>query len=381
MQLGYLVDLSTVKLDDSAGSWMMLMPSGTYQHPLYGKLDFTSAKFDVYKKNFDDKIRGIEVDIDYDHKEDVARGSAAAGWLRQVDNRGDQGLWGLVEWTPAARQAIKNGEFRYFSPEFADEWKDAQGTVHKDVIFGGGLTNRPFLKDILPINLSEAFLAAEQKQPIPTGGQMDELKKLVEKLNLAEGSDEAAIEAAVDKLLEDLAEAKKTPPTPPKEEEQEDDAELVALSEKNPAMKRLLAERAEDRKRLAALEASNKLTEVKLQVRTLGDTGAAKGRSLGKAQQDKLEELLVGSSAQLSEKIVKLFEELLEGGFVELNEQGTRKLDTDGKDATKAFTDKVTEIRKADEKLSYADAVELAIADDPELWVAHSSAVWEGAES
>jgi hypothetical protein len=38
------------------------------------------------------------------------------------------------------------------------------GEVHEDVIIGGGLTNRPWMKDMVPINFSEAVLEEEDNK-------------------------------------------------------------------------------------------------------------------------------------------------------------------------------------------------------------------------
>jgi Mu-like prophage I protein len=62
-----------------------------------------------------------------------------------------------VDWTEEGASLVKSGKYRYFSPEFMFQWKDpANGTEHKDVLLGGALTNRPFLKDMEPVAFSES---------------------------------------------------------------------------------------------------------------------------------------------------------------------------------------------------------------------------------
>ena len=61
-----------------------------------------------------------------------------------------------VEWTPAAKKSIREGEYRYFSIEFSFEWTNSE-TQEKvsNIVTGGALTNKPFLKQPA-LNLSDA---------------------------------------------------------------------------------------------------------------------------------------------------------------------------------------------------------------------------------
>jgi len=381
MHVGFWTDLQGVQLNDSNQAWIQLMPLGAYTHPLYGKLSFTPEKLDQFKKNFDDRVRGTDIDIDYDHKEDPAIGNRAAGWLRQVVSRGADGLWGLVEWTKSAAESIRNGEYRYFSPEFADEWKHPQtGETHKNVIFGGGITNRPFLKDILPINMTEMF---GHTQPTPPGGRMDWLKKLVESLGLKEGASEEDVISAITKLSEDnvtlTEQASKV--TEKKEDPPKEDDELKKLAETSPALAKMLAEREEDHKRLTALEASTKLSDVKLTVVRLNELGAKKDRGLAKTHTDALEEILVGAPAPVAEKVTKFVESILEGGLIELGEKGTKRTES-SQDVTKKFSEAVKALTEGNKELSYADACSEVSRNNPDLWNAYNDAVFadEGAD-
>jgi phage I-like protein len=376
---GYWVDLTGVKLEEADGvasSWIQLMTVGKYNHPVYGEIDLTPDRFDRFVKNFDNRVRQTDIDIDYDHKD---YGGRAAGWLRKVVNRGQDGLWGLVEWTKAAADAIRHREYRYFSPEFADVWEHPQtGEKHKDVLFGGAITNRPFLKDILPINMTEVFGHVE---PTPTGGHTlnEFMKKLAEALGLTtEGLSEDKvgenIVAAVTKL-------KETSPPEKGSENKDDPAEdpdLVKLSETNPTIARLLADREEDRKRLQALETSSKLAEVKLTVKSLNEAAAEKGRGFGQSVKDKLEEILVAAPTALSAKIAEVFKDLCEGGFVELTEHGKRTTSDDMRDVVKKFEEAVAKKREADKDMSYADAAVQVSLDEPALYEQYQHAILEG---
>ena len=122
MRFGYWVDLNAVSLDDSgdaATSWIMAVPMGTYQHPTYGEINFTPNKVQNMAHNIQNKIREQQLDVDYDHK---AQDGRAAGWITGASAL-DDGLYVQVEWTNAAKNAIANKEYKYFSPEYQDKWK------------------------------------------------------------------------------------------------------------------------------------------------------------------------------------------------------------------------------------------------------------------
>lgn len=154
---GYMTELSGIELSDTATggatSWIQAMPLGKYTHPFFGEIDFTPERLQRFADSVANNVRMTQLDIDYDHKMFTAE---AAGWVQQAEFRPNEGLYLLVEWTKEAVQKIKDKVYKYFSPEFSDAWTNPKtGATYKDVLFGGGITNRPFLKDILPINLSE----------------------------------------------------------------------------------------------------------------------------------------------------------------------------------------------------------------------------------
>jgi hypothetical protein len=142
-------------------SWIMLFPQGEFQHPQYGELNFTHAKLADIKNKWEQHVRHIDVALDVDHKANDGD-SRATGWIEQLqlrdpspDGQTPAGLWALIKWTPYGLQRLKDDEFRYFSPDFG-RYEDAQsGEVYEDVLNGGALTNRPFLKVIPAIKLAD----------------------------------------------------------------------------------------------------------------------------------------------------------------------------------------------------------------------------------
>ena len=146
--------------DGAPRSWIMLMPYGHYEHPDYGKLFFSETLLKKFKANFDQRVRKIDIALDVDHK--ASQGdSRATGWIESMDLRGPVGdepggLWGCIAWTPYGAQLLHDHVYRYFSPEFGTYTDEATGEEYADVIIGGALTNRPFLKVMPSIALSEA---------------------------------------------------------------------------------------------------------------------------------------------------------------------------------------------------------------------------------
>ena len=79
-QYGYWVDLNTKAFDTA--SWIHALPIGEYDHPVYGKMNFTPARIRKFAASVKDRVRGIVPDIDYDHK---AQDGKAAGWVKDAD--------------------------------------------------------------------------------------------------------------------------------------------------------------------------------------------------------------------------------------------------------------------------------------------------------
>lgn len=351
---GFWIELDSITFAEGDNvTWIHAFPLGEYEHPIHGKINSTPERVANMANNVKMNIRGQELDIDYDHKE---RDGKAAGWVKDAEARSD-GLWLAVQWTEPARQAIANKEYRYFSPEYADMWKHPKtGEQYKDVVFGGALTNRPFLKDILPINMSEVVA---QRQ----GEAMPEIAKL---LGLAEDATEDQI---VTKLSAVLSEQTEEPEEEEEneeetEEEEEESAELseddiVALAESSPAVKSLL-------EKVSRLETANHLSEID---NRLAKMNTGKKRVLSPAAVKKLREAVATAPKKLADGILDSVDEILEKGIVELEERGGSVPDG-STEIPKKFTDKVDSIVKNDQ-LSYADAVERVALTEPDLYEAY----------
>jgi phage I-like protein len=119
--------------------------------------------------------------VDYDHqhhfgvKEGVAAQAPAAGWIKPDSLTADaQGIWGEVEWTPAAAERLQAREYRYVSPLFAFDPK----TRAVRALLAASLTNVPAI---------ESLAAAASAKTQPEKDPMD-YSQIATALGLAEGA-------------------------------------------------------------------------------------------------------------------------------------------------------------------------------------------------
>jgi phage I-like protein len=353
IKLGYWVDLKGVECSDT--SWIQAVPVGTYQHPSYGEISFTPDKISNMALNVKNEVRDTQLDVDYDHK---SQSGKAAGWITDAQARSD-GLYLQVEWTDTATAAIKNNEYKYFSPEYQDKWKHPKtGTIHKDVLFGGALTNRPFLKDLLPVNLSE--LIGDQGEPTMADDSFVTSMRGILGLD-GEASDEAVLSAAELLVVQNETETvpSEVPVSSPDSipelvSASEETTEMVALTETYPEVKALVD-------RVALLEVANKLSEVNLQ---MSEWDNARPYTVPSVLRDRARKLL---SEARSTELSEFIDELTKVGMVALGEteSATRGMD---KSASDTFTQMVDKKLSENPDTDYVDAVSDVSRDNPQLF-------------
>ena len=194
---------STIKLAEgnAVPKRVQYLRVGKFNHPKYGKFEITPVILAELKKSFDNKVRGIDTSFDYFHDSD----KEASAWVQSFELSEDgQGLYANVEWTPVAEKKLAEKELKYFSPDFGFKWTNPEtGEVHKNVIFGGGLTNRPFVKGM------DAIVASENKETeMKTVEELtaENLKLSEEKSSLEKQMGEMQPNSAVDELKAKIAE-------------------------------------------------------------------------------------------------------------------------------------------------------------------------------
>lgn len=167
--------------ESSAPAKIQLFRVGKFYHAEYGEFEITPKTLAEIKKNFEAKVRGIDLALDYRHdNEDVA-----AAWIKSLELQDDgKSLWAEVDWTPRGKQVVQDKEFRYISPEFSFAYKDNETLKdHGPTLLGAGLTNRPVIKKMEPVAQLSEYKAdgSKEKQPLKQGeSKMNEPKKLAD---------------------------------------------------------------------------------------------------------------------------------------------------------------------------------------------------------
>ena len=181
----------------------------------------------------------------------------ASGWLIDLrksekvlgDGKKYIVLEGKPDWTPDAQAAIKKGEYKGYSIEF-DDWKNPEtGKLYKDVLFGGAVTNRPYVKNMPAITLSEEI---DTEIPLKEEKRMKEIKKILAEIGLpVDGTDEY-VDEKVAEHIKTLSEKASTNEKKLTDALKERDEAKKALTDIQPKIDRLAElEKSEDARSLA----------------------------------------------------------------------------------------------------------------------------------
>lgn len=393
------------------GVWIHAAPLASYTHPLYGEQTIDETRIARFIQNFNDKIYGQDIPINYEHfGKDPAKGYKAAGWVTDIENR-DDGMWWQVAFTDDATKEIKANEWRYFSPEWYEVWTDPVTQVkHLDVPSGGALTNQPFFKNQVPLNFSElaievASLPATNESadwehsepgsgPTPRPDNDDDTNAQGDRGTSpnVEPSPDDYVEDNMDEFLEKLGQLLKL------EGDVTEETVLAAFSAKlNEAQP--IVEALEDAKNAQAFSERYPAEYERLQrqdarIREMDAKAFAERyanervvRVTGEGEEEKREDTPFGFSALAVSKIEDLhrafstneltedhitgvLDAVLTNGMVDFSERGSARvedhtLDTED-DVKRAFSTKVVEIVRED-KVSHSAAVQIASDKFPEL--------------
>lgn len=376
-----------------AGKEIQAFKFGEFDHPVYGMTSITPEVVQKFADGFNDKVYGQEIPISYEHfGMDSAKGMKAAGWVRGV-RIADDGMHWTVAFTEEAAKEIKDGAWKYFSPEYMDIWKDPEsGILHTYVMSGGALTNRPFFKGMIPLNFSEVIAEHadwEHSEPgegtprvddpedadtadaqgvrgpsptiePPTEASMEEfLKALREKLGLDAALNEEGILIAASELVAEIQ---------PVRDALDKATTVQTFAEQFPnefaRMQKLeVAERESKAHAFAERYATKRLVEGE------GESAKTTGFGFSAVTVGNIEKLhLAFSEGKLTQaEIEAVLESLLNTGLVDYSERGTSVEDEAVSEKTPAaFAEKIAAI-VAEDKIPYADAVRVAGERHPEL--------------
>lgn len=380
----YLVDLTSTNFSENENTgWVHALPIGTYQHPVFGQMAITAEKIRAFADSVKTKIRGIDPSINYMHGVNGGDGEAA-GWVKDAEARPD-GLWLFVEWVAEAAEKIKAKKFRYFSAEYQDKWTNAEGKSFKDVFFGGALTNRPYMKNLLPINLSEASVESlvefaeiltKGKDQLAKETPKDEvtdvdLKKFAELLGLPAETTESELLAKLSELGKPKQPEEKKAPQVPTVSLSED---LRKLSDENPMVKALIDTVDAQNKALHEFQVSMREADVD---RRLAEFDKSKIVLTAKAK-DLVHDLAMDMPVELSDRFWDLLETMRNSSslMVELGERaGTAVRYGRAKAPTDQFMDESNALAKA-EKISISDAMDRVARDNPKLFNEYRQATY-----
>lgn len=135
-------------------SWVQIAKQGRFNDPRYGQFSITQTDFASWIKNFSvNHPEGLPIDVD--HGPEKRGDTEAAGWIKQIEQRGKE-LWALAEWNALGKQLVGDRRYLFLSPSYHPHYKDESGRDFGTALVGVGLTNRPFL-NMATISLSRAI--------------------------------------------------------------------------------------------------------------------------------------------------------------------------------------------------------------------------------
>jgi phage I-like protein len=362
-----------VKLSENT-SQIEIMRTGTWKHPVYGNFSITENDLDDFILHFIENVRGIDIAIDLEHGETPHK-SASAGWIKHLTKQGNS-LLAEIEWTDLGKEKLKSKEYKYFSPEFKFSYEDHEtGKKYSNVLMGGGLTNRPFIKNMQPVLLSEDVqIEAHQDNTSFIYMQNIEKERIDKKMNaklltvlkLSENATEEQVSEAIENVVKENETLTKEVETKTNEiadknkEITEKTTENVELSEK---IKTLTSNKTDLEKDNIKLSERITSIETKL-VESEWEKVSSKLLSEGKLTPAMAEKFKVGYMKD-KETTLALMETLQP--IVELGERGNSQGNNEVKSNIELFENEVNTI-VANRKVSYADALVLAEKEKPELF-------------
>lgn len=124
--------------------WMQIVPAGWVKSLKGDFLVDATARREILR-NW--QGRGLDVVFDYEHQTLTGNEAPASGWIKELADRGDDGIWGRVEWTDHARQLLANREYRYHSPVVLVRKDDGRAVY----LHSAALTNTPAINGLEPL--------------------------------------------------------------------------------------------------------------------------------------------------------------------------------------------------------------------------------------
>jgi len=166
IRLAYSVPALEFDENGKATSKIELVPEGKWKDSVYGDFSFSKADLEEMAKNFSLRSHdgeGIPITVGHPKFDDEGRREElpAVGWMKKfIVEAKDDGKYVLntvVEWMEEGVDKIKEGAYKFVSPEIDFEHKDPETGKDKGmVLLTAALTNFPFFKELATIRLSES---------------------------------------------------------------------------------------------------------------------------------------------------------------------------------------------------------------------------------
>jgi len=175
------INVEGYEIKSSKNPEIQLLREGKYSHPIYGEMIISSKHLELLKNNFDSNVRGFDLSIDYTHENETGE-SPAAFWIKSLEIKDNadgngKGLFARGEFTPKGEKLVSEKEYKYSSADFVIDYVDQSGKHHPYVLRGGTLTNRPFIKNMNPIKLSEETKSIKKEKIVMTLEQLQSALK------------------------------------------------------------------------------------------------------------------------------------------------------------------------------------------------------------
>jgi len=125
--------------------------TGRFRDPRYGEFEITREMLLSMVRNFEQGTYGQDVFVDVSHRPE----DGAAAKVTALSVEGER-LRATLEWTPYGVEAVRDRGYQYLSAEYVPNFTDNEsGQAHGPLLLGAGLTLRPAIKRLDPVQLSE----------------------------------------------------------------------------------------------------------------------------------------------------------------------------------------------------------------------------------
>jgi len=172
----FLTSLRVLPEHSKSSTTITLTRTGHFYDPRYGNFDITKPMLLSMVANFKKRVYGQDIFIDVAHKPE----NGAAAKVLNLSLEGNR-LRARVEWTQYGVDAVVDKGYVYLSAEFHENFKDNEKREeHGPTLLGAGLTIRPVIKNLDPVDPESLQLSEEFTGGVPTYMHSKLIKQLSE---------------------------------------------------------------------------------------------------------------------------------------------------------------------------------------------------------